>query len=293
LLDRCRSRSRRFAEQAERFFLLIEQGRGVEKFEPDALDRDSIFGGSGRSRFLAQHALAFPADDVVVRRARLRAGAAASSRRRIALVMLTAGSITNQSIASPVSSPCLHAVLIDGQRERHFARGEGSSTRDGRCGRESIACDQVAEELNARASPMSAITDDTHSWSSPSIASLPFPLGSADPIGSGEVLLLTLSCCRPARTRGAGSRPFAVRRDGGRVQILVIRERISCSRFSRRSASAEAKDGDHIGAGTAGTRLGDDLAQPIRARAPEVDLDAVSLLNGSISWSAYSVGKVA
>src|SRR5207249_9625084 len=53
-------------EQAERFFLLVEQGRGIEKFELDALDRPFDFHVSRDVADFCQHALSFRADDVVV-----------------------------------------------------------------------------------------------------------------------------------------------------------------------------------------------------------------------------------
>src|SRR6058998_1257738 len=53
-------------EHAERFFLLVEQGRGIEKFELDALDRPFDFHLSRDVADFCQHALSFGADDVVV-----------------------------------------------------------------------------------------------------------------------------------------------------------------------------------------------------------------------------------
>src|SRR6266571_7542481 len=53
-------------EQAERFFLLVEQGRRVEKFEPDSFDRGFDFWVGRDVADFCEHALSFRADDVVV-----------------------------------------------------------------------------------------------------------------------------------------------------------------------------------------------------------------------------------
>src|SRR6266705_6291962 len=53
-------------EQAERFFLLVEQGPGIEKLELDALDRRFDFHVGRDVADFCQHALSFRADDVVV-----------------------------------------------------------------------------------------------------------------------------------------------------------------------------------------------------------------------------------
>src|SRR6266699_5933621 len=49
-------------EHAERFFLLVEQGRGVEKFELDALDRPFDFRVCRDVADFRQHALSFRTD---------------------------------------------------------------------------------------------------------------------------------------------------------------------------------------------------------------------------------------
>src|SRR5712692_8273958 len=110
-------------EQSERFFLLVEQGRGIEKLELDALDRPFDFHVSRDVADFCQHALSFRADDVVVEQqsgVRVRRPFSDSDRVRDAYRGLDHEPVDRRALLLCL----LHAVLIDRQLVRHFAGGD-------------------------------------------------------------------------------------------------------------------------------------------------------------------------
>src|SRR3989442_337246 len=145
--------------------------------------------------------------------------------------------------------------------------------------REPVARNQLAKELDAfdpahvrdhRRHPFVIIAFDRE---------FPFPLGRQQiPIRFGEVLFPDLVGVVGLHEHVVQRRdPFAVRGHGGRDQVFVMRRAdflqqiLAPQRFLLRR-----NDGDHIGAGAAGARFGDDLPQnDFRAGAPDVDPDAV------------------
>src|SRR6266702_5195029 len=148
--------------------------------------------------------------------------------------------------------------------------------------REPVARDEVAKELDAfglahvrnhGGHPFVIVAFDRE---------FPFPPGREQiPIGSGGILFPDLVGVVGLHEHVVQGRdPFAVLGHGGRDQVLVIRrvnflqQILAPQRFLLRR-----NDGDHVGAGAAGARFGDDLPQDdLRAGTPDVDLDAVFVL---------------